>query len=61
MKADDRFDLTVEIPANTTAEVWVPKVFATNVVTPQRALFLRNEDGYDIYRVASGVYTFASE
>ena len=61
VKGDDRFDMTVEIPANTTAEIWVPKVFATNVITPQRALFLRTEDGYDVYRAGSGVFTFASE
>ena len=27
---------------------------------PERAEFLRTEDGYAVYRVGSGVYTFAS-
>ncbi|MGH3926400.1 MAG: alpha-L-rhamnosidase C-terminal domain-containing protein, partial [Pseudonocardiaceae bacterium] len=56
----DRFDLTVEIPANTSAEVWVPRVYKNEVSTPRRAEFLRIEDGYTVYRVGSGVYTFAS-
>lgn len=56
----DRFDLEVEIPANTTAEVWVPKRFQTNVAVPTRAQFLRNEVGYTVYRVGSGTYLFAN-
>jgi alpha-L-rhamnosidase len=56
----DRFDLTVEIPANTSAEVWVPRPYENEVSTPERATFLRTEDGYAVYQVGSGVYTFAS-
>ena len=56
----DRFDLTVEIPANTSAEVWVPRPFENEVSTPRRAKFLRAEDGYAVYQVGSGVYSFAS-
>ena len=56
----DRFDLTVEIPANTSAEVWVPRPYKNEVSTPRRAEFLRTDDGYAVYRVGSGVYTFAS-
>jgi alpha-L-rhamnosidase len=59
-KKNARFDFEVEIPANTSAEVWVPHVFKNEVSTPKRAEFLRNEDGYSVYRVGSGVYTFAS-
>lgn len=54
------FDLTVEIPANTIAEVWVPKLYKNTVSTPKRAEFLRNEDGYEVYRVGPGVYPFAN-
>jgi alpha-L-rhamnosidase len=55
-----RFAFEVEIPANTSAEVWVPMVFANEVATPERAEFLRTEDGYAVYQVGSGVYNFAS-
>lgn len=49
--------LTVEIPANTTAEVWVPGRPAT---TPQRATFLRTEGTYAVYGVPSGTFTFVA-
>jgi hypothetical protein len=55
----DRFDLTVEIPANTSATVCVP-VTESELQPPPHARFLRSEDGYSVYRVGSGVYTFAS-
>jgi hypothetical protein len=35
-------------------------VYKNDVSTPARAQFLRAEDGYKVYRVGSGVYTFAS-
>jgi alpha-L-rhamnosidase len=60
VKDVDRFDLTVEIPANTIAEVWVPRLYKNSVSTPARAELLRSEGGYDVYRVASGIYTFAN-
>jgi alpha-L-rhamnosidase len=60
MKEKHRFEMTVEIPANTSAEVWEPRVFAREEPPPRRAKFLRVEDGYAVYQVRSGVYTFAS-
>jgi alpha-L-rhamnosidase len=60
VKDVDRFDLTVEIPANTSAEVWVPRPYKNEVSKPKRAEFLRTADGYDVYQVGSGIYTFAS-
>ena len=51
-----QFDLLVEIPANTSAEVWVPRLFERQIRTPERATFLRSEAGYDVYQVGSGVY-----
>src|SRR5262249_37238091 len=52
--------LTVEVPANTSAEVWVPRPYEHELARPKRAEFLRTEDGYDVYRVGSGVFEFAS-
>jgi alpha-L-rhamnosidase len=60
VKDVDRFDMTVEVPANTSAEVWVPRVYKNRVSTPRRAKLVRTDQGYDVYRVGSGVYTFAS-
>lgn len=60
IKRNHRFDMKVEIPANTAAEVWVPRVFAREAPAPRRARFLRAEDGYAVYQVGSGVYNFAS-
>jgi alpha-L-rhamnosidase len=60
VKDVDRFDLTVEIPANTIAEVWVPKLYKNDVSVPARAKFLRTEDGYVVYQVGGGVFSFAN-
>ncbi len=54
---DGRFELTVEIPPNTSAEVWVPGV---DERPPERARFLRTEDGHAVYGLASGSYLFRS-
>jgi alpha-L-rhamnosidase len=51
-----QFSLLVEIPANTSAEVWVPRLFERQIRTPERTTFLRSEAGHDVYRVGSGVY-----
>lgn len=56
----DRFDLRVQIPANTSAEVWVPRVYKNSVSVPRRATFLRVDGSYDVYAVGSGSYSFAS-
>jgi alpha-L-rhamnosidase len=60
IKEDDRFELTVEIPPNTSAEVWVPRVYENEVPPPERATFLGIEGSYAVYQVGSGIYTFAS-
>jgi alpha-L-rhamnosidase len=54
---DERFTLKVTIPANTTAEVWVP---AGNgeVTAPPRASFERVDGRYSVYTVPSGQFTF---
>jgi len=59
-KAGSRFTLRVEVPANTTAEVWVPARDGRARADAARARFLRAEPGYAVHRVPSGTYTFTS-
>ncbi|MBW6439061.1 glycoside hydrolase family 78 protein [Actinoplanes hulinensis] len=56
----DRLRLTVTVPPNTTAQVWVPTLGGRVAGTPRRATFLRDEDGYAVYRVPSGTYSFGT-
>jgi alpha-L-rhamnosidase len=55
-----RFGLTVAVPANTTAEVWVPLLGGRVVHTPSRAEFVRSDGDYAVYRVGSGSFTFTT-
>ncbi|GAA2036639.1 hypothetical protein GCM10009819_21590 [Agromyces tropicus] len=59
-KSDDRFALTVEVPANTTAEVWVPTGGDQAVLTPKRATFERIEGDFAVYSVGAGRFTFVA-
>ncbi|MEO6082305.1 MAG: family 78 glycoside hydrolase catalytic domain [Umezawaea sp.] len=59
-KADRSFRLAVTVPANTTAEIWVPTPDGSTVVKPHRAQFLRAEAGYSVYRTGSGSYAFTA-
>ncbi|HEU5469855.1 MAG TPA: family 78 glycoside hydrolase catalytic domain [Actinophytocola sp.] len=59
-KSDRRFRLTVQIPANTTAEVWVPNQTGRPVVASHRATFLRVDGNHAVYRVPSGSFTFVA-
>ncbi|WP_327583669.1 glycoside hydrolase family 78 protein [Nonomuraea sp. NBC_00507] len=59
-KGGDRFKLTVEVPANTAAEVWVPAKEQRLVAAPHRATFLRMDRDHAVYRVASGSFTFVA-
>ncbi|MEU4689864.1 family 78 glycoside hydrolase catalytic domain [Actinoplanes sp. NPDC023714] len=52
----DRLRLTVTVPPNTGAEVWVPLLGGRVPGTPRRATFLRTTGGYAVYRVPSGTY-----
>lgn len=54
-RTDDRFTLTVTVPANTTAEVWLP---SGEVEAPPRATFDRVDGTYSVYTVPSGTFTF---
>ncbi|MEV8021951.1 alpha-L-rhamnosidase [Streptomyces sp. NPDC086554] len=53
------FRLTLTLPANTTAEVWVPADKAAQV-THGSAEFLRMEDGCAVFTVASGTHRFSN-
>ena len=59
-KADDRLTLTVQVPANTTAEVWVPTGGDQAVLTPKRAKFERVEGEFAVYSVGAGRFTFVA-
>jgi alpha-L-rhamnosidase len=59
-KKDRLLRLTVEVPPNTTAEIWVPAEGGRVVAKPDRAEFLRTEAGYAIYRAGSGSFTFVA-
>ncbi|MFJ4749068.1 alpha-L-rhamnosidase [Streptomyces albogriseolus] len=53
-----RFELTCSLPANTTAQVWIP-ASATDRVQHTGAIPLRHEDGCQVFRVGSGTHRFA--
>ncbi|WP_328445602.1 glycoside hydrolase family 78 protein [Streptomyces sp. NBC_00386] len=55
----DGFDLTCAVPANTTAEVWIP-ASGPDTVSHTGAAFLRTEDGCSVYRVGSGSHRFTT-
>jgi alpha-L-rhamnosidase len=57
---EGRFMLEVGIPANTSAEVWVPTEGSRGLWASPRATFERMEDGYAVYSVASGAFRFMS-
>ncbi|MEW2353923.1 glycoside hydrolase family 78 protein [Spirillospora sp. NPDC029432] len=54
-----RFDLSVSVPVNTTAEVWVPAGSASEVAQ-KGARFLRMQDGAAVFGVGSGSYRFTT-
>jgi alpha-L-rhamnosidase len=47
------------VPANTTAEVWIP-ASGPDTVSHTGAAFLRTEDGCSVYRVGSGSHRFTT-
>ncbi|MEV2250440.1 alpha-L-rhamnosidase [Streptomyces sp. NPDC050147] len=56
---DEGFRLTLTLPANTTAEVWIPAGKRTQV-THDAAEFLRMEDGCAVFAAASGTHRFSN-
>lgn len=66
-KEADAFTLLVSIPANTTAEVWIPSKKNQKITESGKPLdtqelkIIRYENGYALIAVPSGDYTFKSE
>ncbi|CAM5262122.1 hypothetical protein STENM327S_07198 [Streptomyces tendae] len=58
-RSDDRFRLTVDVPAGSTAEVHVP-VSTRHAEAPEGARLLRPTGGEAVYEVGSGHWTFRS-
>ncbi|MEU3741569.1 alpha-L-rhamnosidase [Streptomyces sp. NPDC032198] len=56
---DEGFRLTLTLPANTTAEVWIPADKRAQV-THDAAEFLRMEDGCAVFAAASGTHRFSN-
>ena len=59
-RTDRRFTLTVTVPPNTDAEIWVPVADGHRVQAPRRAQFLRTDGAYAVYRAGSGTYAFTT-
>ncbi|MFE9964569.1 alpha-L-rhamnosidase [Streptomyces sp. NPDC005525] len=53
------FRLTLTVPANTTAEVWIPAAEAAQV-THGTSKFLRMEDGCAVFAAGSGTHRFSN-
>ncbi|WP_442574549.1 family 78 glycoside hydrolase catalytic domain [Microbacterium sp. F51-2R] len=59
-KSESRLTLMVQVPANTTAEVWVQTGGDQAVLTPKRAKLERVEGDYAVYTVGAGRFTFVA-
>ena len=60
-RTKNRFQLEVEIPANTTAVIVVPAASAAAVQAPRGATFLGWENGHARYATGSGEYKFVAK
>jgi len=56
-----KLTLEIEIPANTTAAVYVPAADQAKVTAPQEAKFIGLKDGCATYEVGSGSYKFITK
>ncbi|WP_327351201.1 alpha-L-rhamnosidase [Streptomyces sp. NBC_01304] len=56
----DGFRLTLTVPANTTAEVWVPEGRGTAQVADRSAKLLRRADGCAVFAAGSGTHRFSA-
>jgi alpha-L-rhamnosidase len=59
-KSGDRFELTITVPPNTTAEVWLPGTEPGAIAAPTRATFDRTEGDHTVFSVPSGTFSFTS-
>ena len=57
---DANFTMTVTIPSNTPAEIWVPSVSGKALSVPEEAKYLKSEEGYAVYSVGAGNWTFTA-
>lgn len=60
-RKNGEFKLAVEIPANTTAEVFVPALSIESVKAPRTAKSLRLENGRAVFAIGSGHHEFKSD
>jgi len=60
VRSPEGLTMNVTIPANTTAEIWVPKAEGEQVLAPPRATFVRDDGGYAVYSVGAGTFAFAA-
>jgi len=56
----DKFSLTVTIPGNTIAEIYVPASSKNKVKRTNGPIYQRTENGYVVYQVTCGTYTFTA-
>jgi alpha-L-rhamnosidase len=56
----DNFTLTVTVPGNTLAEVWVPAPSGELLSVPEGAEYLRKEGEHVVYSVGQGTWTFVT-
>lgn len=66
-KEDNNFILNVEIPVNTTANIYIPSAdqhsiseIEDNIISSRKLEMEDNKDGYYVLKVGSGTYTFKS-
>lgn len=60
VRSDGRFTLTVVVPSNTGAEVWVPLQGGRVAQAPHRADLVRVDGDYAVYRTPAGAFTFVT-
>ncbi|SDM23277.1 family 78 glycoside hydrolase catalytic domain [Siphonobacter aquaeclarae] len=62
-KEEGRYQLDVQVPVNSTAEIWIPVRQGETVLEnglPAAYRILRTENGYRVYEVGSGQYAFST-
>ncbi|TCD01839.1 family 78 glycoside hydrolase catalytic domain [Pedobacter psychroterrae] len=64
---DQQFKLNVEIPVNTTAEIWVPLKYGEQITESGKSIsavegvvLQRKENGYAVIQAGSGIYSFVA-
>jgi len=57
---NEKFSISVSIPANTTAEIWIPSLENDLIIESGKEEFRRTkfEKGYSVFEVGSGEYRF---